>query len=636
MTPRGVRWTLVWGVWVVLWTSWLSTACRCSGTDVVARLVTREGTVERDWAKRQNAWQSAPVGTEFRLGDGVRSQTDSTATFSLRRSARLILAPKSTVRFLARGKRGEAAIDVQLGRAELETGDAELRVQSTVGGILIEPHSRVRLDKSDRGVRFEVALGALRLEEGDRPRIAAGDGVEVALGGAVLERYGFDAGLARPAPSASVALSAAALGTSIEAETTGSGASRRDAKGEWIPLVEGKSTLGPDTALKIDGNARVRVTRGSEDVTLGQGEYVVGGSDGQLVRAMRGPVRLSSTGRTSIAVPGGTIVAEDPDTVADVMVNPDKGTTVNVRLGRVRVNAQNSDDLGAGEVGTLAADGKLSVAGRGPSPPDLVAQAGDSFIIHDPSPPTVVGIATRGACPQGAVLRMSDGQWSSGKEIASARLPVGAFHYEVHCLSPQGPTEHAARSGTINVIRDAGTAPVVRTAPATSVDTDGRRYTVLYQSRLPKISVGWSGAPAAPYYTLHVDSRTIRTTTPNHAFGEGAMPEGTHTVVFEAATTPPKRSRVTTIAVTLDRATPTATISYPPNGAFAAGSEITVSGVALPGWKVRVGDQEVNPDGQSRFETKATLPAGKSCLPVAFEAPGRGTHYYLRRTSAGP
>ena len=98
----------------------------------------------------------------------------------------------------------------------------------------------------------------------------------------------------------------------------------------------------------------------------------------------------------------------------------------------------------------------------------------------------------------------------------------------------------------------------MRTAPATSIEADGRRYTVLYQSRLPEISVNWSAAPAASYYTLHVDSRTIRTLVPAHTFDEGAMAEGTHTVLFEAPTEPPRQSRVTTIVVTLNRDTPTA------------------------------------------------------------------------------
>jgi len=636
MTSRRVTWALCWGGLVLMWLSLGPVACRCSGADIVARLVGRRGSVERDWAKQQNAWQSAPVGAEFRLGDGVRSHADSGATFSLARGAKLSLAPKSMVRFLSRGRPGATAIDVQVGEAELETGNAELRVVSAVGGLLIEPHSRVRFAKSGRGVRLEVALGSLRLEEGERTRISAGDGIEVALGGAVLERYGFDAGARAAAPLPSTGPAEPALELAIQAETTGQGASRRGAEGSWTALPEGQSTLAPGTTLKIEGETRVRVTRGREEAMLGAGEFVVGGPEGQLVRAARGPIRLSSSGRTSIQVPGGVIVAQEVDTIADVVIGGDKGTTVYVRLGRVRVNAQTSDDLAGGEVGTLTADGKLSVAGRGPAPPDVVAQAGDSFTIHDPGPPAVVGIDVRAACPRGGVVRMSDAQWSSGKTVATLRLPAGAFRYTVHCLGPDGPAESAAQSGTINLIRDAGTAPVVRTAPVTSVDTDGRRYTVLYQSRLPKISVGWSGAPAAPYYTLHVDSRTIRTSTPNHSFGEGAIPEGTHIVVFEAATDPPKKSRVTTIAVTLDRATPTATLSYPPNGAFAAGSEVTVSGVALPGWKVRVGDQEVTPDGQSRFETKATVPPGRTCLPVAFESPGRGTHYYLRRTSTQP
>jgi hypothetical protein len=58
-----------------------------------------------------------------------------------------------------------------------------------------------------------------------------------------------------------------------------------------------------------------------------------------------------------------------------------------------------------------------------------------------------------------------------------------------------------------------------------------------------------------------------------------------------------------------------------------------VSGAALPGFSVSVGGKELAQDGQSRFSEQLTAPAGQRALAIRFSQPGRGVHYYLRRSA---
>jgi hypothetical protein len=403
-------------------------SCRCSGSDVIARVVDHSGTIQRDYASRQGEWESATVGAEFRMGDAVRSQEESGANLALGTRARLTLGERSLVRFLARSRSDQTGIDVEVGEAVLETASQTFRIDSVVGAVVLEPNTRLFLSKSKRGVRLEVKLGKVHFESRRLPTPSAvkGQGLEVSVGGVLLEQYQVDA--AHPVPSARPGLDSDPSGTVpdpsaapdrdradqngpslIFAHVRGPGASRRLERGEVVPLPEGRNSIEANTVLKVDASTRVRVERGNEWAELGSGEYVVGRPGGSLVEEVRGATR------------------------------PERRTT--------------------------------AAGGRG--------------------------------------------------------------------------------------ARAAG-APIVPTAPLTPVDTDGRRYTVFYQSRLPTIQVAWSAAPRADYYTLHVDSRTIQTTTPYYAFSEGDLAEGTHSVVFEALTDPPRRSNATTIVVTPDHALPTA------------------------------------------------------------------------------
>jgi hypothetical protein len=203
-------------------------------------------------------------------------------------------------------------------------------------------------------------------------------------------------------------------------------------------------------------------------------------------------------------------------------------------------------------------------------------------------------------------------------------LVSGTHPYEVRCLD--APDKVAAR-GSVRVIQDSGMRSLPAFTPQASVSTDGRKYTVMYQQRLPQVSVTWPSAPKADAYTLTVAGRSINTSSPSYTFRSGALRAGTHSVVFSAATDPPRQSRATTISVVYDTQAPAARVSDPPSG-FAAGSNVKVAGQALPGWTVSLNGKELPVDSQRRFSADYSA---NGAVPIAFSHPTHGMHYYLRR-----
>ncbi len=611
--------------------------CRCGEAPAVAELVQSTGTITRDFAGRERAWQPAPTGARFHMGDGVRAAADSRATLALAGDARLHLAAGGTIRFLPHGPKGFLVLDVEVGEAVLETGGQQVRVSSSFGKVVIDPQSRLVMARSRRGMRYAVELGKITLgDEGPGGvAVAGGRGIEVELGGVVLEPFALAA-----APSASAAPAPPDAGAPPENQeivaTTRGGAAQQRAPGvqTWQPLPAGENQLAPGTGVRVGANTTVSVQRGAERAELAQGEFLVGVPGGTLVQAS-GPVRLTATGG-SVTVPGGVIVTKGEDTAAEIQLGADRSARVRVFLGAVDLRGERTAEVRGGETGTLDAQGKVDVLGRAPSPANLVVDGGATFTVHDPAPPTVVGFRLGGKCSRGAAVEVSGHSFASQEEPATAPFAIGTRTYTVRCLGRQGPDRATVATGTATVLRDTGRKTVAaQAAPTSHVNTDGRRYTVLYQNRLPQVSVGWATAPPAPSYTLVLTgplSKTVSASAPQHAFPSGGLPEGTYHVYFEAATDPPRRSRTTSIVLRFDNASPTAAIAGPLE--LTAGAKVPVTGTALPGWRVYVGDRELSLDGQQRFAGEAEAPSDGSALPIRFEHPTRGTHYYLRRTTS--
>src|SRR5262245_17400311 len=118
------------------------------------------------------------------------------------------------------------------------------------------------------------------------------------------------------------------------------------------------------------------------------------------------------------------------------------------------------------------------------APADLVVRPGESITVHDPRPPTAVGFELADVCPGPARVR-SGKQSVEAVGRASLTLTSGRHRYEIRCL--ERPNVVAAR-GSVAVLADAGTRQLPSFAPQASVLADGRRYTVMYQYRLPEIS----------------------------------------------------------------------------------------------------------------------------------------------------
>jgi hypothetical protein len=255
---------------------------------------------------------------------------------------------------------------------------------------------------------------------------------------------------------------------------------------------------------------------------------------------------------------------------------------------------------------------------------------GDSLILHDPRPPTAIGFVSS-RCADVLVLELGAKKRETiGVGKVSAAFPAGTQRYRLRCNADKAPFAE----GTINVLRDAGSRRLSSAAPVNRIDTDGRRYTILYQNLLPKVAVRWPNPPSAGPFSLTVQSqgkaRKFSSAAPTQALASGTLGEGSHELWFEAGG---QRSRSTTVVVQFDNAAPTASISSPAEQGFARGASVAVAGMALPGWNVSVAGQELNQDAQQRFSAQVQAPGDVRALLIRFSHPQRGVHHYLRRSS---
>lgn len=302
------------------------------------------------------------------------------------------------------------------------------------------------------------------------------------------------------------------------------------------------------------------------------------------------------------------------------------GDTLTLAIGGIVVEEEKGDTeptgAGAPPAGKAEEESELEL-GDGLDRADLVLAPGESCTVHDPSPPTALGIRFAQACSGPARL-------TSGKLTTEAAtqgnllLPAGLHKYTVVCLDKP---EEVAEKGTVRILKDAGTRTLPSFTPQANVMTDGRNYTVLYQSRLPQVTVAWPGAPTAAKYFLLVDGQSFTVDRPSRTLPSGRLQPGEHKLAFRAVTSPPRQSRTTTVVVKYDGQTPTARVSEP-RGGFSQGGPVAFSGQALPGWSVSVDGNELALDGRRQFDTEVT-PNGT--VAIAFSHPKRGTHYYLRR-----
>ncbi|HXJ20162.1 MAG TPA: FecR family protein [Polyangia bacterium] len=278
-----------------------------------------------------------------------------------------------------------------------------------------------------------------------------------------------------------------------------------------------------------------------------------------------------------------------------------------------------------------------------PARADVTFNAGDSVIIHNDKMPLAVRLKFDQLCSGEARVELgrSTSSRSRGPLLGSGsvvlRLRSGRVPYRVQCVGDGGDSADGRVQGVLSLKRDSGNAPLARHPPSNTIEADGRRYTVLFQSRPPVLTLSWAAPAGAADLELHVDSggqtHTIETPGPTYRFASGALAEGTHTWWY--ADKDGHESPHTTLTIRFDNTAPTAqffrgTVIEGPEGA------ITVDGVAVQGSRVSAAGQSLAVDDHGRFRAAVLPLAGDDAVAVQVESPHGGSHVYIRRRSATP
>ena len=470
----------------------------------------------------------------------------------------------------------------------------------------------VEADAAEAPVTFEAAARGREFRLGDAVRTAADARADLALAGG---------GTLHVEPRSVVRFSA----TPGAARRVGIGVEVGGAEVE-APADDALAFTTAFGNARVERGSRVRVS-GGEDARF---EVVMGSA---LVDGDGGSVTLSVGDRFVIQV-GGAVL--------------ERGSAQRRDAGRPRaliVDAGAPSDLSALITDSGAADasdapGTDDGAGSASVPEDTAAAdfsiaAGETATIHDPSAPTAVRFRFGAGCTTGGTVELartgssfSRALRASGRTSATLTVPNGAHAYRVRC---GGGAPFA--SGTVRVSRDAGTATLPRRAPRTTVDADGRRYTVLYQTLLPIITLRWRRAPEAPNYIISVEragGRAEETTSrvADHTFAAGHFGDGSYTFTFRTADGR-VRTAPTSMRIDFDNATPAAHLDAPSARAQVAGG-VTVSGTAGEGAAVSVGGRALDTDRSGRFSGQASPAGGERCIALRVAHPQRGVHYYLR------
>lgn len=265
---------------------------------------------------------------------------------------------------------------------------------------------------------------------------------------------------------------------------------------------------------------------------------------------------------------------------------------------------------------------------------DMVMPVGESAVIHDPKPPLKLRFVLNDPCTK-PMLEVS--KRTAGRPMASPfvdkranfLMKPGTYFYRVRC------EVKVIGKGQVQVLADSGRSELPRIAPQTSLEADGRKYTVLYQNLLPELIFLWNEGPVEPrcrFQLINQKGRHFGTVTScqKYKVQSGQVTEGVYDWWFETMDNTARHSPKTSLRVAFDNAAPAASLStlaidHP------KGSKVVIKGVALEDWKVSALGQPLATDEANRFAVELTMPSEQGALPIRFEHPQRGVHYYLRR-----
>ncbi len=623
----------------------------------LAELVEVHGKIERDRADRVNLWEPAKVGARFMLGDGVRAGDNSSAVLKLKGGSKAHLKSRSMIRFLRSAPGSNVqGLDVEMGETEIVVGEKPVELKTRMGSARLKAGSRISLRKAKKGIEYRVKIGKAVFEskQGKKTEIGEGERIVVGIGMAVLARFDKEEPVVEELgeqslfPATAQEAETVQQGEGVSAEVKGSGVRMRAGEGgHWTEMSPGASGLAPRTTLNLPENTSVRVRRKSEMATLhGKGEFEIGTPDRPLVKALKGKVSLETKDTdVAVVVPGGVIIArggEPGGTSASVDVKDGADTLVRTDKGRVDIEQPDRiQSLRAGEQKTIAGGKSPARIEEGPKYADLSVRVGGSFTIHAPKPPVVVQFRFEERCPYGGVAQLlgKEERRSRGEKSANLLFTRGRSRYLVRCLGRWGFLQKKiVARGTVLTMRDSGRANLPRSAPVSTIEADGRHYSVSYQNQLPVITFRWPQAPSASSYSVILGSepggsKRLKTAKPTYVFKSGTIGDGMHRLQYEAAGASGRKSKPTTLEIRFDNAAPKASLREPADGSFRPGQTVRVAGVAVPGWKISLNGGTISVDDQHRFTGEVAYTNRFRAIALRLVHKRRGVHYYLRRAA---
>ncbi len=602
-----------------------TSACKNSRKSL-ATLVSAAGPVEK--SSTNPAWQGAAIGTTFSLGDAARTG-DGSAAFKLSGGAELAMAPHTVLRF------GGAQKDfsVELGAVELRgVGAFELEM----GRVEIGKGGGVRITRSGAtATEFELLMGEVSvLRDGKVVALESGKPFLLELGDVQVQVKQVDAPVvvATAPADARIAFVLGEISISItgnQAELQLSGSKT------WAPLAAGDAQLPAGATLRLGANSNARLVHAGTTLDLSSGSRIAASDTFELTMqsgTVTASVEQGTTG--NVGLPGGITTLQGEKGPASTRLDVDgRESKVVVTRGTIDLVAQDGTKLQMvrGESAVLTKAGAIRVIDAIPSYFDIAVAVGASMQIHDPKGATAIRFDFADRCAGSGDIeldrdnRFKTPRISSGQGSAN-HLITGSWVYRLRCNSK------VAASGRITVVRDGGERRLAPLAPTNPIETDGRNYSITYQSQLPNILVKWKGATGSNF-TLFVatggKSQKFTSATPQVTVPGKALKEGQFTYWFEREDG--LKSKVSTLLLDFDQQAAQVYIEAPQNGKPFA-SPLEVRGAALAGWTASTTEGvALKLDKQRRFAAQLPTPSGNA-FAIRFVHPQLGEHLYVRRS----
>jgi hypothetical protein len=582
----------------------LAIGCSKQSTGIVARLEQKEAVVER-MARANAPWVAAKVGDGFVIGSAIRTGNGAHAKLKLGKSGKLDVAQNAVIYFTKTPGHTRDDIRVETGVVELEAGDELVGL----GEAVLDPHSKAHIENGPAGLRIDVSLGKLVLEDNV---IAAGQ--SITLGGDKK----------KPATAASNSELVASDRATKHGLRVAIGGKPARAGDKELSIGDHDIAVGTMLMTPAGGTAAI-MGDGMRGDTSGPSELEV---DDGYVRISKGSITLDAQSANALAkFPGGSLTTKAGG-AATASIEKDGAATIDAQRGETIVEtAKGTQTLTAGETLTVTAKGDVEKAAPPPKRTVATIAAGESPIIHDAAAPTPLRITFAGVC----IVEVAKDRTfkrviarSGGTGGANVLVPVGASSYRAKC---GGKTT----TGTIRVAKDSGRAPLPKAAAKTLVEMDGREYTILYQNLLPELTLSWKAAPKKPPYAFVLKGtggeKRFTSNEPKVTIPAGDVHEGSYTAWVE-----PKagaKSEQGKIVIDFDNAAPSASLET----VEANVTTIVVKGVVIEGSTVSANGAAVELDRQRRFTAQLTPGDAEDGAAIRIVNSKGGIHYYVVRAA---